>query len=645
MDLLDFSFFRAFLFLVVVIIAFSLLTRSLIRLYKIIRLGKDEDRFDKPLQRIAKTISIAIFQKKILKREEAGVIHAFIFWGFLVLLFSATESIIQGFYPRFSWDVLGALNYALSFSTDAFNVLISMAVITALSRRFLFKEKRLQLSKKESRDAAAVLVSILTIVSSLSVHIASREILFPSEYSAHFMQYLLSPILSDSPTFAFEFSWWLHILAIFAFMNYLPYSKHLHVYTAIPNVYYSDDSQKALSKINFEDETIEKYGADSISDLSWKHLLDSFSCTHCGRCDEVCPANRCGMALSPRQLWIQVREACEAENPEEAKLKISNISDEALWQCTTCSACMNECPVNNEHIPPIVELRRHRVMMEADFPANLQTVFENLESTGSPWAVDGDRLAWTNGLEVKTVEDTPDFDILFWVGCAGAFDAKAMRTARAMIKILDSANINYAILGNLEQCNGDIARRAGNEYLASMLITQNIETFKQFGVKRVLTFCPHCFNTFKNEYTAFGYKLDVIHHTEFINELIENKLIYLNHKDLQKYAYHDSCYLGRYNDIYSAPREILNASVSGLVEPSHTLCDSTCCGAGGGGAFLENKGDSTINLMRTKELVETGCDAIATNCPFCTIMIDDGLKSLSSDIKTKDIAEIVAKLM
>lgn len=645
MDLLNFSFLRALIFAVIAVISFSLLTKNLLRLYKIIKLGKDDDRFNHPFKRIAKTFSIAIFQKKILKREEAGIIHVFIFWGFWVLLFSASESVIQGFYPKFSWNVLGTIYYALSFSTDAFIILISMAVISALARRFLFKEKRLQLSNKENRDAGVVLLSILTIVSSLAVHIASREILFPSEYSAHFMKNLLSPILGDTPAFAFEFSWWLHIIAIFAFMNYLPYSKHLHVYTAIPNVYFSDDSQKALSKINFEDETIEKYGTDGIRDLSWKHLLDSFSCTHCGRCDEVCPANRCGMALSPRQLWIQVREACEQENPEEAKLKISNISDEALWQCTTCSACMNECPVNNEHIPPIIELRRHKVMMEADFPANLQTVFENLEANGSPWAVNSDRLAWTNDMRVKTVEENPNFDILFWVGCAGAFDAKAMRTARAMIKILDSAKINYAILGNLEQCNGDIARRAGNEYLASMLITQNIETFKQFQVKKVLTFCPHCFNTFKNEYATFCYKLDVIHHTEFINELIESNLITINTKDLQKYAYHDSCYLGRYNDIYSAPRNILNSSTTGIIEPSHTMCDSTCCGAGGGGAFLENKGDSTINLLRTKELVETGCDAIATNCPFCTIMIDDGLKTLSSDIKTKDIAEIVAELM
>lgn len=660
MQIHEFSLIKTAVFAVISIFSFALLYSNLRKVIRSIRIAKDEDRTNRIFHRIAKTFRIAILQEKILRKEEAGTIHVFIFWGFLLLLFSAAEALIQGFIPHFSLNILGYFYSFISFSTDIFIILILLSLITAAARRNFIKIPRLQGDSKEKRDAAIILTSIFIIVASLAVCIASAETLAHSEYSAHFLQYLLAGMININPTLFYEISWWVHIVAIFSLMNYLPFSKHLHVYFAIPNVFFSDDSHVALKNIDFKDETNEKFGATEIKDLSWKNLFDGYSCTHCGRCDEVCPANSAGMTLKPRDLMMSIRKNAEIHTNEisnnqeisESPFIDTFFPKESLWECTTCAACMNECPVNNEHVPAIIEFRRGKVMMESDFPPQLQTVFENLESYGSPWAVGEDkRLDWATGTNVKHINDNPDPEILFWVGCAGAFDEKAARTSRAIIKILETAGINYAVLGEQERCNGDIARRSGNEYLADMLITSNIETLKLHNIRKILTTCPHCYNTFKNEYPNFGYRLEVVHHTELINQLIEsgklsiNKELLSNNKETEtKYTYHDSCYLGRYNNIYEAPRKVLEKSEIYVTEAKRNRSNGLCCGGGGGGIFIDNSSKDKINDMRTRELLETSCDVVASNCPFCQIMLSDSLKSLGHpEVEVKDIAEIVAE--
>lgn len=648
------SILKITIFACITFAAFFLLFKNLRKIIKTVRTGKSDARTTNPSHRIKKVIKIALFQNKILRDTKAGAVHIAIFWGFLVLLFSAGESVIQGFIPHFSLNFLKYFYTGISFLTDIFCILIVLAVIVALFRRFVIKVPRLQGDAGENKDAAIVLCTILIIVLSLMINIAASEVILPKEYSGHFINYLLQRAIESHPQLFASVSWWIHILSIFAFMNYLPFSKHLHVYFSIPNVYFSDDTQKALKQMNFEDETIEKFGAKDIRDLSWKSIFDSYTCTHCGRCTAVCPANQIGMELDPRNFIIQIRKRAEdigshlkkKEEPEDKDFANEFINKETLWECTTCGACMQECPVNIEHIPAIMEFRRGQLLMESDFPAEFQTVYSNLENNASPWAFPQEsRLEWAVGLNVKQCRDNPNFEFLYWVGCAGAFDEKAKKTSQAMIKILDEAGINYAVLGNEEKCNGDIARRTGNEYLADMMIKDNIEILKNYNVKKIITTCPHCYNTFKNEYPAFGLKTQVIHHTELINNLLDSNKLNLKSKLSESITYHDSCYLGRYNNIYKAPREILNKINSADVpETQNNSSKSLCCGAGGGGMFKETKPDQKINIKRAEELIKTGCDTIALNCPFCHTMLEDATKAINKDkLKIKDIAELVAE--
>jgi Fe-S oxidoreductase len=448
-------------------------------------------------------------------------------------------------------------------------------------------------------------------------------------------------------------------------MNYLPYSKHLHVLTSVPNVYFSNlGPVNKLKNIDFEDESIEKYGVSDVEDFGWKTLMDGYTCTHCGRCSSVCPAATTGKILDPRQIIIEVRDRTmdkmpilsklqkgeEISEQEQAILDKKFVGDyqsiEALWQCTTCGACMQECPVNIEHVPAIIDMRRSLVMMESEFPPLLQNTFGNLETNATPWAFPpSERADWAENTGIKTAAELQEFDILFWVGCAGSFDDRAKKVSLAFSKLMQSAGINFAILGTEEQCNGDVARRTGNEYLADMLVKANIETMSQYKFKKIVATCPHCFNTLKNEYPSFGANYEVIHHSQYIMELIkEGKLSLSEHSDeINDFTYHDSCYIGRYNNIYDEPRNTL-LSVPGLnlKEPARSKDKGFCCGAGGGQMFLEEDKGKRVNIERTEELLDTGAKTIAVNCPFCMTMISDGVKAKEAEgIHVKDISELV----
>lgn len=664
---------KSIIFLIITLAAFFFLAKNLVRMFSYLKVGKSDDRSSNFGARFSHTLAVAFGQTKIMREKLAGALHVGIFWGFLVLLFSASESVIQGFYSGFTWNILGPVYTAITFLTDVFCAAIIIAVIVSFFRRFVFKVKRLQGDADEKIDAAIVLGSIFVIVSSLLIECSAATALGKTgEWAYKPVSSLISEMIStNSAPLVYEICWWIHILAIYFFMNYLPYSKHFHVYTSIQNVFFSPvNIPNRLSTIDFEDETIEKFGASDIDDLSWKSLHDGYSCTHCGRCESVCPAAQTGKELSPREIIVQIRKRTiecapvmlrQKEAGEEAELSENDAamlekkfvgeyeSVDALWQCTTCGACMQECPIAIEHVPPIIEMRRSLVMMEADFPQLLQSAFSNLETNSTPWAFSPEqRGEWAESAGVQTAADNPDFDVLFWVGCAGSFDDRAKEISIAFAKLLQKAGVNFAILGSEENCNGDVARRAGNEYLADMLVKMNIETLNAYNVKKIVTACPHCFNTLKNEYPDFGGNYEVVHHTEFLLELIKSGKLKLKAggEAAGEIAYHDSCYLGRYNQIYDAPRELLR-QVPGLkiAEPGRTKSRGFCCGAGGAQMFMEETEGKRVNVERTEELLATGAKTLAANCPFCMTMLGDGIKAKDKEesVKALDVAEILLK--
>jgi len=657
------------IFTIIFLLSFAFLAKNIFKLISYLKIAKGENRTDRIGERILQTLKVAIFQTKIMSEPSGGTLHAWIFWGFLILLFAASSSVFAGFGIHHFWNFLGPIYSTITFLIDLFCVLIVIATIWAILRRNVFKIKRLQV-EGESVEANLILTIIFTIVISLTLEHSAMIALNQdatnafrpiSEAISTFISYGLATTL-------LPICFWVHILLIFGFMNYLPFSKHLHIFTSIPNVFLSKlEPVNKLNKIDFEEEGVEKYGVVDIDDFGWKSLLDGYTCTHCGRCTSVCPANLTGKQLDPREIFIQIRERTFDKAPlafkllnnetqltvqEQAMIDKQFVGDyqsvESLWQCTTCGACMQECPVMIEHVPAIIGMRRSLVMMESNFPAELQPMFSNLENNGSPWAFSPmDRANWAVGLEVSQASEKNEFDVLFWVGCAGSFDDRAMKVTQAFTKILKASNVDFAILGTEEQCNGDLARRAGNEYLADMLIKMNVETLSRYKFNKIVVTCPHCFNTIKNEYPDFGANYSVIHHSEFIQELINSGKLTLNNNAniIKNIAYHDSCYLGRYNDIYNAPRDIISKIKNVKISEAKRNSDKgLCCGAGGAQMFMEETVGKRVNVERTEELIATGCNTFAANCPFCITMLTDGLKAKDADnIEVKDIAEIVAE--
>jgi Fe-S oxidoreductase len=715
---------KSVVFSILLLAAFAGIGFNTKRLIDFLRLGKWTNRFDDIQARVRKVLVIAIGQTKIFRDPVAGPIHAFIFWGFMALLFAVLESIGEGLIGKFSFSFLGPVYSVITVSQDIFIGLIIVSVAGAVWRRAVTHVKRLEGDKSEKRDAFLILYTIAAIVTSLLFANATRiamggQYAFEVRPLANLVSHLFGTATLSSLTLTntvYEVSWWIHIVLVLAFMNYLPYSKHLHVITSIPNVFFSDLRRKNyLKTIDFTDESLVKYGAADVEDLTWKQLLDGDTCTHCGRCTAVCPANLTGKVLDPRLIIIATHErmidkapyltadgafgfpsweagiasaqlgtaapqtsstGSEAvpvitkatgvllgqklhatrEEVENKKFIGDYIPQESLWQCTTCQACMQECPVMIEHVDEIVDLRRNLVMMEASFPPELQTAFSSMENNYSPWAfAPSERADWSHGMGIGTMHDLAQKDattqakekedlILFWVGCAGSYDARVKKITQAFAEVMQAANINFRILGTEEKCTGDPARRMGNEYLAQTLIRENVETLNRYNITKVVTTCPHCFNAIKNEWGDFGGHFDVVHHTEFITDLLMKGLIKPNKEQLETVTYHDSCYLGRSNGIYDAPRAALE-NIPGLtiVEMERSKTKGLCCGAGGGQMWMEEKEGKRINIERTEEAMDTGATVVASACPFCMTMLTDGVKAkeASDHVHVRDIAEIV----
>ncbi len=455
--------------------------------------------------------------------------------------------------------------------------------------------------------------------------------------------------------------WAVHIATLFFFLTYIPHSKHLHVFTAGPNIFFARlEPRGTLSKINFEDESQTSFGVSKLNEWSWKDLLDAYSCTACGRCNEFCPTATTDKPLKPMKLIQDLKVYAHdhgdtaRKDPTDASIppmisEETGLSYDTVWACTTCAACVEACPVMIEHVDKIVDMRRSLVLMEGRMPPELQNTFTNWERQSNPWGMPSDsRDAWAQDLQVARLADKPDAEYLFYVGCAGSFNDRNKKISTAFVKILQKAGVNFAILGKEELCNGETARRAGNEYLAKTMIDANIDTLKRYNVKKILTTCPHCFNTLKNEYPEFGFRAESVrHHTDFINELVQSGRVQVqSKKDSVKIAFHDSCYLGRYNEVYEQPRQALRA-IGGVevIEMPRNRSKGLCCGAGGARMWMEETIGKRINIERVEEALGQKPDVIAAGCPFCQVMLEDGVtqKAPQNNVLVRDVAEIVAE--
>ncbi|MEJ2659275.1 MAG: (Fe-S)-binding protein, partial [Desulfobacteraceae bacterium] len=452
----------------------------------------------------------------------------------------------------------------------------------------------------------------------------------------------------------YQIAYWLHMATILGFLIYIPGSKHLHLLAAAPNVFLKSlEREKAIARTDIENEELETFGLGKVSELNWKNVLNLYACTECGRCQEQCPANSTDKPLSPKKVIHDLKadlldqsDAILGGNLDEVKPIVrddSPVTSDVLWSCTTCRACEDICPVNIEHLDFIIEARKHQVLMEASFPPEIQETFTNLENQANPWGFSADsRADWCKGMDVPLMSDNSEAELLWFVGCAGSFDDRGKKISRAMARVLQRASVNFAILGPEEACNGDMARRAGNEYLAQMLIQQNVEVLNRYKPKRILTGCPHCFNIMKNEYPQFGAGYPVVSHAEELLDLHKQGRLKANGGGLGTLTFHDSCYLGRWNGILQPPRDLLRAINNGqLTEMQRIREKGFCCGAGGGRMFMEETLGQRINVDRTEEVMRTGAATVAAACPFCATMLSDGLADKESAIVVKDIAELV----
>jgi Fe-S oxidoreductase len=649
--------------------ALGMFSWTLRRFLRMILAARPEARTDQPLERVDSVLRYFFGQKKVIEETTlpskrlprfvswmGSKYHFLIFWGFIVITIGSAETVIQGLFPGFSLrlvlgDTLGTVLYRM---IDVFCAVVLVVIAFAFFRRIVLQPRLIPMS----RDAAAILGAI--------------AFLMISYFGMHAEDAALA-----------EVSWWAHVVTLLAFLNYLLYSKHSHILAALPNIYFRNLGQRGvLPKLNLEADDIAATGVvQGWKDFTWKSQLDGFACTECARCTNFCPAYNTGKPLSPMQVVHDLRDDIRVHMPDRGPLDAmierfqhgasaaaaldkdipligGRTSEEVLWACTTCGACQEVCPVFIDQPEKILQMRQNLVLVQEKVPPDLARTFTNLERNGNPWGIGADkRMDWAEGLSVPTLDDRPDAEYLLWVGCAGAFDDRIKKQTHALVEIMREGGVDFAVLGLEEGCSGDPARRAGNEMLYQMQAQQNVETMNAKKVKKVITACPHCLHTIKNEYPQLGGNFEVRHHTQLIRELVETGRIEMPAGEAPlgpggkpKLTFHDPCYLGRWNGEYDAPRAVLDALPAGRdgrSELPRNREHGFCCGAGGGRMWMEEKTGTRVNHNRTDEILASGAETVATACPFCTIMLRDGVadRNAAERVAVLNVSELVAKSM
>ncbi len=720
------------------------------RLAKFMLVGKPDtgaaNRFADIPKRLVMVLIYFFGQKKVAEEKHSRH-HLIIFWGFLVIGFGTTEMLVGGVIPGFSFKFIGKTPYHIAkWSVDVFNLLVLAAIGFGFFRRIVLQPRLIPMNW----DAGLILGMIGGLMLTHFAYHGFHYVASPGGWQAPVSGMIASWASNASPRTAHivsEVNYWVHIVILFSFLNYIPYSKHIHLLGSLPNIYFMDleRNRQLFPKLNFDVEDPSEIGVVAkIEDFSWKSLLDQYACTECARCTDYCPAYNTDKPLSPMHLIHDLRDemldigkarlkieklklqlapleakhaahanghgnghgAAEGEHKAEggehgheakaadahgdghgngdghgdghgvtvyedpilieinalkkeiatveAKVEAmpalvgGRIKEETLWSCTTCGACQQVCPVFIEHPLKIIQMRQSLIMLQDKVPVEIQRTMRNLERNQNPWGVGADkRMEWAEGLEVPTIDEHPDPEYILWVGCAGAFDDRIKQQTKAMVKVLKAAGVDYAVLGHREACTGDPARRAGDEMQFHALATQNVETLNEVKAKKVITSCPHCLHTLKNDYPQYGGHYEVIHHTQLIGHLLDQKKLAPSVEVANNITYHDSCYLGRWNGEYDAPRRVLDALpiAGGRVELERNREHGFCCGAGGSRMWMEEHQGQRVNLNRTDEILKTGVKTVAVACPFCNVMITDGMKDRGADddVKVLDIAELVAK--
>ncbi len=654
--------------------AFAWRSRELVGL---LRLGANEDRKPRDWKRKMKDQIVVVFgQRKLLQWTVPGIMHFFIFWGFVILFTTIIEAFGAVYQEGFHIPIIGQWG-PLGLIQDFFVVAVLASIGVAFAIRRIQRPGRFKGSHGEEAEYILFAITgiMLTILFTRGAEISLGHFPYDVRWtpaSNATAQIFQGFSLATREALDTIFLWW-HSLIILAFLVYITYSKHLHIITAGFNVLFVSERPKgALKKMDIDIETMSEddtFGAGKVTDLSWKQLLDGMTCTECGRCQSQCPAWNTGKPLSPKLLIMDIRDHMFAEGPkllaaknkgpeayaqaleELPALNPGVIEDEVIWDCTTCGACVQACPVDIEHIDAIMDMRRNLVMTESRFPKEMQSALQSMETTGNPWGQPPQaRVEWMNGtsrqepLKIPHISEAPDAEVLFWVGCAGAYDDRNKRVVYDFAKLMQIAGVSFAVLGSDENCNGDPARRMGAEYIYQMLAEQTIELLKENKVKKIVTICPHCFNTMFNEYPQLGGVFEVVHHTEYLADLVKEGRLKPEGEMAAKVTYHDPCYNARHNDLWKGARNVIEsipgAEYGELKRHGHS---TFCCGAGGGRMWMEERMGKKVNMERTDEALASASDTLAVGCPFCNIMLSDGITERHADeqMVVKDVAQLL----
>jgi len=659
------------IFILFAIIAIGLSYTTFNKMFKAIGVGSQQIDWKRALLNFPKGLEVFISQRTLFKtRPVIGFIHALVAWGFTLYLVVNIVDVLYGFIPGFHFFPNYFIGKVYRLFVDIFTVLVLLGVVYFLVRRFIFKDNRLVINKpvmlndlaKKGMRNDSLIVGLF-----IFLHVGSRLLAASFEIArngsdtfqpaATTIALLWSDFSQESIIISEHIFWWIALGLILGFLPYFPFTKHAHLFMGPLNYMAKTErtSMAALEAIDFEDDSIDQFGAGQLGHLPQSQILDAYACIQCSRCQDACPAYETGKELSPSALEINKRyflnshldEFINGSIPDAAITDIL-LTDEAAWSCTTCGYCVEVCPVGNEPMLDILRARQDLVMMESKFPQEAMETFDKIENYGNPWGLSPqEREVWMEGKEVPLMRDKKEAEVLYWAGCAGAYDNRGKEISQAVVDVLNEAKVDFASLGNEETCTGDSARRIGNEYLFQTMAEKNLETFGKYKFKKIVTQCPHCFTTLKNDYSELGADLEVVHHSQFIGELVSEGKISPKAWLDEDVTYHDACYLGRHNDEYDAPRDVIQSIMKNgsLVEMEKSREESFCCGAGGGNMWYEIKTGERINHNRFKQAAKTGATTVATSCNFCNIMMEDGMKVTGNDDKMKvmDIAELVSK--